>query len=222
MDMSGEVEIAADRATVWAALNDEATLAASILGCETVERTSDTEFTAVVVQKVGPVKARFTGEVTLSDIVEGESYTITGKGKGGAAGGASGGAKVRLEEADGGTLLVYEAEAKVTGKIAQLGGRLINGFARKMADQFFANLKEQIEGPAGEETDAAEDGETIGAQVDAAIETVKETASKAADKAEEASRGAAGAVANGAGKLKDSIEKAEPEKKGFWRRLIGG
>ena len=222
MEMAGSVEIAAERAAVWAALNDPQVLQASIPGCETVERVSDTEFTALVVQKVGPVKAKFTGEVTLSDIVEGESYTITGKGKGGAAGGASGGAKVRLEDADGGTVLTYEVEAKVTGKIAQLGGRLIDGFARKLADQFFANLKEQIEGAAEDATENADSSETIGDQVDAAIETVKETAAQAAEKAEEASRGAAGAVANGAGKLKDSIEKAEPEKKGFWGRLFGG
>ena len=161
MQMDGSVEIAADKATVWAALNDANVLQACIPGCETVEQASLTEFTAIVVQKVGPVKAKFTGEVTLSDIVEGESYTITGKGKGGAAGGASGGAKVRLESAEGGTLLVYEAEAKVTGKIAQLGSRLIDGFARKMADQFFTKLKEEIEGPAEEpelaEAEAASD-----------------------------------------------------------------
>ena len=154
MEMTGEREIGADRATVWAALNDPDVLKACIPGCQSVEKLSGTELTAKVVQKVGPVKATFTGEITLSDIVEGESYTISGKGKGGAAGGASGGAKVRLEDTSEGTRLSYEAEAKVTGKIAQLGSRLIDGFAKKMADQFFTSFQEQIEGPA----EAADDG----------------------------------------------------------------
>ena len=146
MEMSGERMIAASPADVWAALNDPEVLKASIPGCEEMEKISPTEFTAVVAQKVGPVRARFTGEVELSDIVEGQSYRITGRGKGGAAGGATGGAAVVLEPADGGTLLKYEAEAKVTGKIAQLGGRLISGFAKKMADQFFDQFKESASG----------------------------------------------------------------------------
>ncbi len=155
MEMSGERLIAASRAEVWRALNDPEVLKASIPGCQEIDKTSDTSFTAKVVQKVGPVKATFTGEVELTDIVEGEGYRISGKGKGGAAGGASGGAQVTLADADGGTLLTYEAEAKVTGKIAQLGSRLISGFAKKMADQFFTKFQETVEGP-GEESDAAE------------------------------------------------------------------
>ena len=222
MQMDGSVEIAAEKAAVWAALNDPEVLRACIPGCETVERVSETEFTAIVVQKVGPVKAKFTGEVTLSDIVDGESYTITGKGKGGAAGGASGGAQVSLETAEGGTRLSYTAEAKVTGKIAQLGSRLIDGFARKMADKFFANLKETIEGPPAEAETAEEDDSSIGDQVDQAIETVKDVAGQAVDKADQVSRGAASAVAGGAEKLAGAIDKAEPAKKGFWRRLFGG
>lgn len=218
MEMSGERQIAASRSEVWAALNDPEVLKACIPGCQEIEKTSDTGFTAKVVQKVGPVKATFTGEVELSDIVEGESYTISGKGKGGAAGGASGGAKVTLSESDGGTLLSYVAEAKVTGKIAQLGGRLIDGFAKKMADQFFTKFQEEVEGS----TDAAEASESIGEQVDEAIESVKEVANEAvetvkevADKAEAAARSAASSAAS-------AIQNAEPEKKGFWRRLFGG
>lgn len=222
MEMSGERQIAASRSEVWAALNDPEVLKACIPGCQEMEKTSDTGFTAKVVQKVGPVKATFTGEVELSDIVEGESYTISGKGKGGAAGGASGGAKVTLTDSDGGTLLNYVAEAKVTGKIAQLGSRLIDGFAKKMADQFFTKFQEEVEG-SGEAAAAPEaESESIGEQVDEAIETVKEVASEAvetvkdvADKAEAAARSAAGNAAS-------AIQKAEPEKKGFWRRLFGG
>ena len=96
-------------------------------------------FEATVVQKVGPVKATFKGAVTLSDIVEGESLTLSGEGKGGAAGFAKGGAKVVLTDEEGGTLLSYDVEAKVGGKLAQLGSRIIDGFAKKMADQFLKN-----------------------------------------------------------------------------------
>ena len=162
MEMSGERQIAASRSEVWAALNDPEVLKACIPGCQELEKTSDTGFTAKVVQKVGPVKATFTGEVELSDIVEGESYTISGKGKGGAAGGASGGAKVTLTDSEGGTLLNYVAEAKVTGKIAQLGSRLIDGFAKKMADQFFTRFQEEVEGPGEQETEMAETGDADG------------------------------------------------------------
>ena len=146
MEMTGERVIAAGRDQVWAALNDPEVLKASIPGCEEIDRVSDTELTAKVVQKVGPVKATFHGEVELSDIVVGESYRISGRGKGGAAGGATGGANVRLEDDEGGTRLHYEVEAKVTGKIAQLGGRLIDGFAKKMADEFFDRFKAAVEG----------------------------------------------------------------------------
>jgi hypothetical protein len=148
MEMSGERVIAAPRAQVWAALNDADVLKACIPGCQEMEKTSDTGFAATVKQKVGPVSATFKGEVALSDIVEAQSYTITGEGKGGAAGFAKGGAKVSLEDVEEGTKLSYTAEAKVGGKIAQLGSRLIDGFARKMADQFFDRFKAEVEGPA--------------------------------------------------------------------------
>lgn len=218
MEMSGSKTIAATRAEVWAALNNPDVLQACIPGCQSMEKTSDTEFVAKVVQKVGPVKATFTGEVALSDIVEGESYRISGKGKGGAAGGASGGALVTLTDEDGATVLTYEAEAKVTGKIAQLGSRLIDGFAKKMADQFFSRFQEEIEGPSED----SEDDKTIGEQIDDAIDTAKDTIGDITDKAEEVGRGAASAVAGAAGDVKDKIEKADPNKKGFLGRLFGG
>jgi carbon monoxide dehydrogenase subunit G len=109
-------------------------------------------FEATVVQKVGPVKATFKGAVTLSDIVEGQSLMLSGEGKGGAAGFAKGSANVTLSDQDGGTLLSYEVEAKVGGKLAQLGSRIIDGFAKKMADQFFENFRSAVEGPSDEET----------------------------------------------------------------------
>lgn len=148
MKLEGSQTIAADRATVWAALNDPETLKACIPGCVSLDKTSDTTFEAVVKQKVGPVSATFNGAVELSNLNPPHSYTIFGEGKGGAAGFAKGGADVSLEETAEGTVLTYVAEAKVGGKIAQLGARLIDGFARKMADQFFSTFKSTVEGPA--------------------------------------------------------------------------
>ena len=155
MELNGSRVIAADRATVWEKLNDAETLKACIPGCEELTGSPEEGFEAVVKQKVGPVKATFKGGVTLSDVVPGESYTITGEGKGGVAGFAKGEARVRLSDAEGGTELSYDVEAKVGGKLAQLGSRLIDGFARKMADQFFERFQEQVEGPAAPEGDEA-------------------------------------------------------------------
>ena len=164
MQMSGERTIAADRAKVWAALNDPDVLKECISGCQEMQKTSPTEFEAKVVQKVGPVKATFNGQVELTDVVEGQSYRISGKGKGGAAGGASGGAAVRLEDVPEGTKLSYDVDAKVTGKLAQLGSRLIDGFAKKMADDFFDRFKAQVEGPAeGADAEAGTGGAAGGA-----------------------------------------------------------
>lgn len=170
MKLEGSRIIAADRETVWAALNDPEVLKACINGCQELEKTSDTSFEATVKQKVGPVSATFKGAVELTDMNPPESYRISGSGKGGAAGYASGGADVRLTEvaeADGGgTELAYNVDAKVGGKIAQLGSRLIDGFAKKMADQFFETFQKVVEGepetPEGAEQteeNAAEDGE---------------------------------------------------------------
>jgi len=147
MELTGSRQIAADRATVWAALNDPEVLKTCIPGCQVLSGSPDGGFEATVKQKVGPVSATFHGAVQLSNVVPGESYTITGEGKGGAAGFAKGGADVRLEDKDGGTLLTYDVRANVGGKLAQLGSRLIDGFAKKMADQFFENFKNAVEGP---------------------------------------------------------------------------
>lgn len=154
MELTGNRTIKADRETVWQALNDPEVLKASIPGCSDLTGSPEEGFEATVTQKVGPVKATFKGAVSLSNINAPESYTITGEGKGGAAGFAKGGADVKLLEVDGGTELQYAVDAKVGGKLAQLGSRLIDGFARKLADQFFDNFQVQIEGPAPEPADA--------------------------------------------------------------------
>lgn len=149
MEMTGEYRIAAPRERVWEALNDEAALKSSIPGCESITKTSDTSFEAKVKAKVGPVSATFTGAVTLSDLNPPESYTISGEGKGGVAGFAKGGAKVHLEEvAANETLLRYEVTAQVGGKLAQIGARLIDGTAKKLAGEFFANLAALVSTPA--------------------------------------------------------------------------
>ena len=157
MQMSGEREIEADRATVWAALMNPEVLKECVPGAQEVTGSAEEGFDATVMQKVGPVKATFKGAVTFSDMVEGERLRLDGEGKGGAAGFAKGGADVRLEDMEGGTRLIYDVEAKVGGKLAQLGSRIVDGFAKKMADQFFANLESVIEGPKdGEDEEVAE------------------------------------------------------------------
>ena len=146
MQMSGTRTIAADQATVWAAILDPEVLKACIPGCQEISGSADEGFEATVVQKVGPVKATFKGAVEVSDRVEPESLTISGEGKGGAAGFAKGGANVTMTAVEGGTELSYEVEAKVGGKLAQLGSRIIDGFAKKMADQFFEKFQITVEG----------------------------------------------------------------------------
>jgi carbon monoxide dehydrogenase subunit G len=150
MDLTGEYRIPAPRETVWAALNDPNVLKACIPGCEELNKTSDTEFVARVIAKIGPVKAGFGGKVTLSDLDPPNGYTITGEGQGGAAGFAKGGAKVRLEAVDGGsaTVLHYSADAQIGGKLAQIGSRLVEGTARKLADEFFAAFAAAAAAPA--------------------------------------------------------------------------
>jgi uncharacterized protein len=143
------VTLPAERERVWAALNDPQVLKACIPGCEELERTGENGFRATAKVAIGPVKATFKGNVTLSDIDAPNGYTISGEGQGGVAGFAKGGAKVRLDDADAGTRLVYDVEAQVGGKIAQLGGRLINGVAKKYADEFFANFARQLSPPPG-------------------------------------------------------------------------
>lgn len=145
MDMTGEYRIPARRETVWKALNDPEVLRRCIPGCEDLQKISDTELTARVAAKVGPVSARFTGKVTLSDINPPQSYRISGEGQGGVAGFAKGGAEVTLDE-DGAeaTVLRYKATAQVGGKLAQIGSRLIDSTAKKMADQFFGKFAEEV------------------------------------------------------------------------------
>lgn len=149
MDMTGEYLVPAPKQAVWEALNDPEILKQCIPGCEEVNKTSDTGFDAKVSAKVGPVKAKFAGAVTLSDIDPPNGYTISGEGKGGAAGFAKGGAKVALSEAEGGTLLKYEVNAQVGGKLAQIGARLIDSTAKKMANDFFKTFSEVVGSPPG-------------------------------------------------------------------------
>ena len=129
---------------------------ASVPGCESMTGTADTQFEAVVVQRVGPVKATFTGVVKLSDRVEGKSLTISGEGKGGPAGFAKGGANVTLEPIEGGTRLAYTVEAHVGGKLAQLGSRIIDGFAKKMADEFFTRFQNTVEDDGEDDAEIVE------------------------------------------------------------------
>lgn len=154
MDMTGEYTIPAPRERVWEALNDAEVLKASVPGCETLEKVSDTEFTATVMARVGPVRTKFNGRVTLSDIDPPNGYTISGEGQGGAAGFGKGGAKVTLTGANGETVLRYEANASVGGKMAQIGSRVVEGVAKKMADDFFARFAEQV-APGGEAEEEA-------------------------------------------------------------------
>jgi uncharacterized protein len=137
MEMTGEFRIPAPRQRVWEGLNDPEILKGAIPGCQTLEKVSDTEFAGKVVAAVGPVKATFGGKVTLSDLDPPNSYTISGEGSGGVAGFAKGGAKVNLAEDGAVTVLNYTVQAHVGGKLAQIGSRLIDSVARKMAEQFF-------------------------------------------------------------------------------------
>jgi carbon monoxide dehydrogenase subunit G len=144
MDMSGEYRIEASIDQVWAAIQNPDILKAAIPGCEELDKTSDTEMSAKVSLKIGPVKAKFAGEVELQDMIEPTSLKIQGEGKGGIAGFAKGGADVQLAANGDETILTYTAKAQVGGKIAQLGSRLIQSTAAKLADKFFANLKDQL------------------------------------------------------------------------------
>lgn len=148
MDLTGEVRLAAPRETVWRALNDPEILKQAIPGCESVEKLSETEFNARVVLKIGPMSAKFAGKGTLSDLNPPNGYTITGEGQGGVAGFGKGSAKVELVDDNGATILRYSAAAQVGGKIAQLGARLIDATAKKLADQFFTKFAAVVNGPA--------------------------------------------------------------------------
>lgn len=144
MEMISEQLIEMSRDTVWAALNDTTILQQAMPGCESFDATGENTFEARLVTKIGPVKAKFKFDVELSDQDPPNGYTISGAGQGGAAGFAKGSASVSLTEQDGATLLAYNVQANVGGKLAQLGARLIDGVAKKMADEFFENFKEIV------------------------------------------------------------------------------
>src|SRR6266850_658322 len=153
MEMTGEQLIPVPQAEVWRALNDPEVLKACIAGCEAIERVSDTEYRVVMVASVGPVKAKFNGKLVLSDLNPPNSYSLSFEGSGGAAGFGKGGAQVSLKTEGAGTRLSYTAKASVGGKLAQVGSRLIDGVARKMADDFFSAFNEKLAGPAAKPED---------------------------------------------------------------------
>ncbi len=154
MKLSGENRINASPEEVWRALNDPAILKQAIPGCDTLEKVSDTEFKATVTTKIGPVQAKFTGEVQLTDLDPPNGYTISGKGSGGVAGNARGGAKVKLVPDGNGTKLSYDVDAQVTGKLAQLGSRLIDSTAKMLAGQFFNKFEALVSKPEAPATEA--------------------------------------------------------------------
>ncbi|HSM41914.1 MAG TPA: carbon monoxide dehydrogenase subunit G [Afifellaceae bacterium] len=186
MQFSGEYHIPAPRERVWAMLNDADVLRQCIPGCESLEADGADAFNAKVTTKVGPVKATFNGAVTLSDLNPPESYKITGEGKGGVAGFAKGGADIHLAE-DGAdaTVLTYTADAQVGGKLAQLGGRLIDSTARKMADQFFGKFSELASGGAEEKPAEAAAPTGILHDAEEAVGEAAHQVAEAAHKAEE-------------------------------------
>lgn len=146
MEMTGEQHIAAPRQKVWKALTDPDVLRRCIPGCQSLDRDGDNRFVAVAEVKIGPIGARFKGEVALSELDPPNGYTISGSGSGGIAGSAKGGARVRLSDATGGTLVAYTVEADVGGRMAQLGGPIIDATAKSLAGKFFANFGEVVAG----------------------------------------------------------------------------
>jgi carbon monoxide dehydrogenase subunit G len=162
MELTGEHLIPVPQQKVWDALNDPEVLKACIQGCETIERVSDTEFKVALTAAVGPVKAKFNGKLLLSDLNPPTSYALTFEGSGGAAGFGKGGATVVLAPDGDGTKLVYSAKATVGGKLAQVGSRLIDGVAAKMASDFFVRFNEKI-APAPAPALGAAPGEAVAA-----------------------------------------------------------
>jgi len=144
MEMNGEQIIPLPQQTVWEALNDPAVLKDCIMGCDTLEKVTDSEFKVGLTAAIGPVKAKFSGKLTLSDVQAPNSYSLAFEGSGGAAGFGKGGAQVSLSPEGTGTKLSYTAKATVGGKLAQIGSRLIDGVARKMADDFFSKFSERV------------------------------------------------------------------------------
>ena len=174
MDMTGERRIAAPRQKVWEALNDPAVLKACIPGCESLEKEGETGFKATASVKIGPIAARFTGKVNLTDLNPPTSYRISGEGAGGVAGFAKGGADVRLADDGDATVLSYDVKAQVGGKIAQLGARLIDATSKQMADMFFDRFSAMVTAPAPAAVSAAPqlvDSAAPGAPVAAPVAT---------------------------------------------------
>ncbi len=159
MDLTGETIIAAPRDRVWRALNDPEILRQAIPGCESINKLSDTELSAKVTAKIGPVKASFTGQVTLLDLDPPNGYRIQGEGKGGPAGFAKGGATVKLEDVPGGTRLSYVVDAQIGGKLAQIGSRLIDGAAKSLAAEFFQKFNTLVSADSAPAPDAEEAAE---------------------------------------------------------------
>jgi len=197
LEMTGEYRIPASRQQVWEALNNPDVLKACIPGCQELEMTSDTQMTATVVTKIGPVKAKFAGDVELSNLNPPESYTISGEGKGGVAGFAKGGADVALADDGGQTVLTYKAKAQVGGKLAQLGSRLIDSTAKKMADEFFGKFADSFDGDATGNGDASADEGVISEAVHMVEEAAENVAHKTAETVREAEEAVEKAAAGG-------------------------
>lgn len=144
MEIKGHSVIAADKKTVWEGLNNPDILRQSIPGCESLEAIGENQFKATVITKIGPIKAKFSGQVELTDLNPPESYTIAGSGSAGAMGAAKGNAYVKLADTPEGTRLDYNVDADISGKIAQLGSRLIESTAGVLAGQFFTKFSEMV------------------------------------------------------------------------------
>lgn len=222
MEMTGEARVRASRETVWSALNDPVVLQASIPGCEALERTADNVFTATVVSKVGPIKARFTGKVTLSDIQPPRSYTLTGEGSGGAAGFAKADIGVALEALEPQlTLLRYTVKANVGGKLAQLGSRMIDAAASKSADEFFELFSKQVEGRGEEGDGSGEDAaQLLASAIAFPVPGPAEQASASGQSAPMPEHGlppaSAASVSPGAGATDDAMDVLTSEQVKIW------
>jgi len=172
MEMNGSRTVPADIDTTWHALNDPEALKACIAGCESVERVSENELKVVMTARVGPVSARFSGRILMSDIVAPTAYTLGFEGQGGAAGFAKGEARVTLSDNHPGTRIDYQAKAQVGGKLAQIGSRLVDGAAAKVADDFFARFVERLTGPPTSDT---ADAEAIGNSAASSMSTDRQS-----------------------------------------------
>jgi carbon monoxide dehydrogenase subunit G len=177
MEMNGSRTVPADIETTWRALNDPEVLKACIPGCESVERVSDNEYRLTMTARVGPVSARFTGRIVLADIVAPTSYTLSFEGQGGAAGFAKGEARVTLTANEPGTRIDYQVKSQVGGKLAQIGSRLVDGAAAKVADDFFARFVDRFGKPAALDADATDLSgvavpESTSSQIRAALRTM--------------------------------------------------